>query len=155
MQSTGHSYARAILHIDAGLRDDIGHDSSLTGSGEYSGFIIALMKHEEHTHSTDRPAIREDAAFSSKSAPTPKASIPEGAYNANQTPPPLPWLKWSPGERVVVRYRLSDGLHDALGTLLETSFDHVVVETRRGPVRVEAATMVTGKKVPPPPSFIS
>ncbi|WP_233050468.1 2-hydroxymuconic semialdehyde dehydrogenase [Schaalia cardiffensis] len=113
------------------------------------------MKHEEHTHSTDRLAIREDVPVCPNLAPAPKASIPEDAYNANQTPPPLPWLKWSPGERVVVRYRLSDGLHDALGTLLETAFDYVVIETRRGPVRVEAATMVTGKKVPPPPSFIS
>lgn len=66
-------------------------------------------------------------------------------------PPPLPWLSWEPGTRVVVRYRLSDGLHDALGNLVEVAADHVTVRTRRGDVRVEAATMVTGRKVPPPP----
>lgn len=64
--------------------------------------------------------------------------------------PPLPWLTWEPGTRVVVRYRLADGLHDALGDLLEVAADHVTVRTRRGDIRVEAATMVTGKKVPPP-----
>ena len=67
-------------------------------------------------------------------------------------PPPLPWLAWSPGQRVVVRYRLADGLHDALGDLVETAADHVTVSTRRGVVRVEATTMVTGKPVPPPPA---
>lgn len=67
--------------------------------------------------------------------------------------PPLPWLDWTPGERVVVRYRLDDGLHDALGTLLETAPDHVVVDTRRGVIRVEASTMTTGKRVPPPPTI--
>lgn len=71
------------------------------------------------------------------------------------TPPPLPWLQWSPGERVVVRFRLADGLHDALGTLIETAPDHVVIDTRRGQVRVEATTMVTGKKVPPAPSALT
>lgn len=67
------------------------------------------------------------------------------------TPPPLPWLGWRVGERVVVRYRLDDGLHDALGDLTEVAADHVVVRTRRGEVRVEATTMVTGKTVPPSP----
>lgn len=60
-------------------------------------------------------------------------------------------MQWLPGERVVVRYRAPDGTHDALGTLLEVTRDHLVVDTRRGPVRVEAPAMVTGKKVPPPP----
>lgn len=61
--------------------------------------------------------------------------------------PSLPWLQWQPGDRVVVRYRVSDGLHDALGTLLETHPDHVIIRARRGEVRVEADTMVTGKLV--------
>ncbi|WP_240470998.1 hypothetical protein [Schaalia suimastitidis] len=65
------------------------------------------------------------------------------------TPPALPWLAWPIGTRVVVRYRLADGLHDALGILVESAPDHVVIETRRGQVRVEAETMVTGKEVPP------
>lgn len=68
-------------------------------------------------------------------------------------PPQLPWLAWKPGDRVVLRYRLEDGLHDALGDVIEAAVDHVTINTRRGPVRVEASTMVTGKRVPPPPSF--
>jgi hypothetical protein len=60
-------------------------------------------------------------------------------------------MAWKPGIRVVVRYRLADGLHDALGELLETTPDHVSVRTRRGDVRVMAETMVTGKQVPPAP----
>ncbi len=64
-------------------------------------------------------------------------------------PPALPWVAWAPGLRVVVRYRLADGLHDALGELIETAADHVIVRTRRGEVRVEAHTMVTGKEIPP------
>jgi hypothetical protein len=67
-------------------------------------------------------------------------------------PPELPWMRWRVGERVVVRYRGDDGLHDALGELVEVGRDAVVVRTRRGDVRVPATAMVTGKKVPPPPS---
>mgnify|MGYP000875449888 FL=1 len=59
-------------------------------------------------------------------------------------------MRWRPGERVVLRYRLDDGLHDALGTVVEAAIDHVSIETRRGLVRVEARTMVTGKSVPSP-----
>lgn len=59
-------------------------------------------------------------------------------------------MRWRPGERVVLRYRLDDGLHDALGTVIEVAIDHVSIETRRGLVRVEATTMVTGKSVPGP-----
>lgn len=59
-------------------------------------------------------------------------------------------MRWGPGERVVLRYRLDDGLHDALGTVVEAAIDHVSIETRRGLVRVEATTMVTGKSVPSP-----
>ena len=63
----------------------------------------------------------------------------------------LPWMRLEVGSRVVVRYRLEDGLHDALGTLREKAPTHVVIDTRRGLVRVDARTMVTGKQVPPPP----
>ena len=59
-------------------------------------------------------------------------------------------MRWRPGERVVLRYRLDDGLHDALGTVVEAAIDHVSIETRRGLVRGEATTMVTGKSVPSP-----
>lgn len=94
--------------------------------------------------------MTSDADQTNPSGATHGAGIPrEGA--ASPQAPALPWLKWAPGERVVLRYRQPDGLHDALGTLVETAIDHVVIDTRRGPVRVEASTMVTGKKVPPPP----
>ena len=67
-------------------------------------------------------------------------------------PPKLPWMAWSPGDRVVVRYRDDDvAPRDALGYLLEVAPDHVTVETKRGDVVVHARTMITGKKVPPPP----
>lgn len=61
--------------------------------------------------------------------------------------PVLPWLQWQPGDRVVVRYRAEDGVHDALGTLLESSEHHVVIAAKRGEVRVEAETMITGRLV--------
>ena len=67
--------------------------------------------------------------------------------------PALPWMSFRVGERIVIRYRLPDGLHDALGEALEVAPTHVTVATRRGPVRVDARTMVTGKRVPPPPTI--
>lgn len=63
----------------------------------------------------------------------------------------LPWMSWQVGQRVVVRYRLEDGRHDALGHLLEVAPTHVTVNTRRGVVKVLAETMVTGKLVPESP----
>lgn len=68
-----------------------------------------------------------------------------------RTPPPLPWLEWAVGERVVVRYRAEDGVHDALGDLLDVRPDGVTVRTRRGDVAVHARQMITGKRVPPAP----
>lgn len=66
-------------------------------------------------------------------------------------PPPLPWMSWEVGQRVVVRYRDTDGgSRDALGTLVETAPDHVVIDARRGRVRVEASQMIVGKVVQPP-----
>lgn len=61
----------------------------------------------------------------------------------------LPWMEWKLGQRVVVRRREKDGLYDALGILLECTKDYVVIETRRGIVKVEAQKMVTGKVVGP------
>ncbi|WP_231367344.1 putative acetyltransferase [Schaalia sp. ZJ405] len=81
-------------------------------------------------------------------------SSPEDSAHRNGAREVLPWLKWNEGERVVVRYRLDDGLHDALGTLTDVAVDHVSVDTRRGIIRVEASTMVTGKRVPPPPQYL-
>ena len=59
----------------------------------------------------------------------------------------LPWMRLELGSRVVVRYRLDDGL------LLEKAPTHVVIDTTRGRVKVDARTMVTGKQVPPPPQI--
>lgn len=74
---------------------------------------------------------------------TPPAPVPPAA---------LPWLAWSVGQRVVVRYRDTDGRPtDALGYLTEVAPDHVNVDTKRGNVRVPADRMITGKLVPPPP----
>ena len=83
---------------------------------------------------------------------------PDGAQEqisarAPRAIPDLPWMRFEVGQRIVIRYRLSDGLHDALGEALEVAPTHVTVATRRGPIRVDARTMVTGKRVPPPPSL--
>lgn len=77
------------------------------------------------------------------------AGPPASPQVDHRAAPRLPWTQWEPGIRVVVRYRMKDGLHDALGELLETAADHVTVRTRHGEVRVAAETMVTGKTVPP------
>ncbi len=98
--------------------------------------------------------MTSDADQTNPSGATHGSGIPR-ERTASPQAPTLPWLEWAPGERVVLRYRRPDGLHDALGILVETAIDHVVIDTRRGPVRVEASTMVTGKKVPPPPSMPS
>lgn len=58
----------------------------------------------------------------------------------------------------MVRYRLDpvpqEGPHlsDALGNLTEITPEQVVVETRRGPVRIPRAAVVTARRVPPPPT---
>ncbi len=71
---------------------------------------------------------------------------------AKRTPSPaLPWLQWRVGQRVVVRYRAEDGIHDALGHLTEVGVHGVTVSTRRGLVSVAAQTMITGKIVPESP----
>ena len=66
--------------------------------------------------------------------------------------PALPWMQFRVGERVVIRYRLADGLHDALREALAVAPTHVSVAPRRGVVRVDARTMVAGKRAPPPPT---
>jgi len=61
-------------------------------------------------------------------------------------------MEWQVGERVVVRFRDTDGRPtDALGHLTEVAADHVNVDTKRGNVRVPADRMITGKRVPPAP----
>ena len=62
------------------------------------------------------------------------------------------WRRWPVGARVVVRRSLPEGgLGDVLGDVLEVGPDGVVVETRRGPVRVDAERIVLAKRVPPAP----
>jgi hypothetical protein len=62
------------------------------------------------------------------------------------------WRHWPVGARVVVRRSLVEGgLGDVLGELLEVGPDGVLVDTRRGPVRVDAERIVLAKRVPPPP----
>lgn len=79
-----------------------------------------------------------------------KLEQPESASSSGSSAE-LPWMSWRVGQRVVVRYRLEDGRHDALGHLLEVAPTHVTVNTRRGVVKVLAETMVTGKLVPESP----
>lgn len=56
------------------------------------------------------------------------------------------------GPRVVIRYFLPGGnATDALGVILATDDLGCVVETRRGPERVEFSTVIAAKSVPPPP----
>lgn len=56
----------------------------------------------------------------------------------------------APGHRVVVRYLLADGqATDALGDLVSVTAEEVVVETRRGTVRIIGDTIIAAKEVPP------
>ena len=63
------------------------------------------------------------------------------------TPPPLPWLAWQPGERVTVRYRLPDGDHEAVGTLLRTEPHEIEIRARRGDVTIPASALIVGRRV--------
>ncbi|WP_439898970.1 putative acetyltransferase [Paenarthrobacter aurescens] len=71
------------------------------------------------------------------------------------TPPHLPprqfLLTAEPGIRVVVRYRVDDGLTDALGYLLGASENSCTVRTRRSDVEIPLAMVIAAKEVPPPP----
>lgn len=62
------------------------------------------------------------------------------------------WRRWRAGTRVVVRRTLPEGgWTDVLGHLLEVTADGVLVDTRRGPVRVPAEAIALAKVVPPAP----
>ena len=59
----------------------------------------------------------------------------------------------TPGERVVIRYRLDDGMAtDALGYVSSIDATQCVVETKRGAVTVPLADVIASKLVPPPPA---
>lgn len=69
-----------------------------------------------------------------------------------QTPAPRQFLEGaSLGTRVVVRYRIPEGLTDALGDLVEISASECTVRTRRADVVIPLAMVVAAKPVPPPP----
>lgn len=60
---------------------------------------------------------------------------------------------FTPGLRVVIRYRLDDGMAtDALGYVTAVNATHCVVETKRGAVSVPLADVIAAKEVPPPPA---
>ncbi|MDD7835368.1 MULTISPECIES: putative acetyltransferase [Paenarthrobacter] len=70
-------------------------------------------------------------------------------------PPHLPprqfLLNATPGIRVVVRYRIDDGLTDALGYLLGSSDTACTVRTRTTDVEIPLSMVIAAKEVPPPP----
>ena len=80
-----------------------------------------------------------------------------GPTDASPEPDDRPWLAWSVGDRVVVRYRIErtrdggPGHTDALGDLVSCSPEGVTVRTRTGDVVIPAEVIAVGKRVPPPP----
>ena len=69
-----------------------------------------------------------------------------------QNPAPRQFLEGaSLGTRVVVRYRISDGLTDALGELVGIGETECTVRTRRADVVIPLALVVAAKAVPPAP----
>ncbi|WP_264670692.1 hypothetical protein [Arthrobacter sp. VKM Ac-2550] len=66
---------------------------------------------------------------------------------------PLDFLRGAaPGTRVVVRYRIDDGVTDALGYLISLDATECTVRTRRGDVVVPLDRVEAAKEVPPPPA---
>lgn len=58
-----------------------------------------------------------------------------------------------PGHRVVVRYLLPSGqATDALGELLSTDAETVIVDGKRGVERIPRGAIIAAKEVPPPPA---
>lgn len=69
-------------------------------------------------------------------------------------PPHLPprqfLLNATPGIRVVVRYKIEEGLTDALGYLLGSNDTVCTVRTRTADVEIPLALVIAAKEVPPP-----
>lgn len=71
----------------------------------------------------------------------------------SQIPPPRQFLEGAPlGTRVVVRYRIAEGLTDALGDLVGINQAECTVRTRRTDVVIPLAMVVAAKPVPPAPA---
>ena len=66
---------------------------------------------------------------------------------------PAEFLRSAPmGMRVVIRYRLPDGMAtDVLGFVSASDETHVVVASARGLETVALETVIASKEVPPPP----
>ena len=60
-----------------------------------------------------------------------------------------------PGMRVVVRYSDGGQLTDALGHVLAADADSVTVDSKRGPVRIERASIELAHEIPPAPQRLS
>ena len=56
-----------------------------------------------------------------------------------------------PGMRAVVRRRIEHGVTDALGDVVAIEADTISVRTRRGVQKIDRATVVAAKQVPPRP----
>jgi hypothetical protein len=67
---------------------------------------------------------------------------------------PADFLRAAPmGVRVVIRYRLPDGMAtDVLGFVSASDATHVVVASTRGLETVALDTVIASKAVPPPPA---
>jgi len=63
----------------------------------------------------------------------------------------------SPGDRIVLRYRLDPQeqsgptLSDAIGNVVEVTGSLVVLETRGGTVQIQRSKITNAKRVPPAP----
>ncbi|TLM75856.1 hypothetical protein [Pseudarthrobacter sp. NamB4] len=55
------------------------------------------------------------------------------------------------GTRVVVRYRIPDGLTDALGHMVSCDASACTIRTRQADVVIQLADVVAAKAVPPAP----
>ncbi|WP_313812679.1 acetyltransferase [Glutamicibacter sp.] len=63
----------------------------------------------------------------------------------------------SPGDRIVLRFRLSEStssgatLSDAIGYVVEVADEDISVETRHGIVKIQRSLITHAKRVPPAP----
>lgn len=71
----------------------------------------------------------------------------------SQIPAPRQFLEGAPlGTRVVVRYKIPEGMTDALGDLVGINAAECTVRTRRTDVVIPLALVVAAKAIPPAPA---